>query len=90
MASASQFQVDVYVTLKSLVNDPEGNEIMNGLRNLGYDSVSNVRSGRYFQVIVEADSADQARCRVDEMCQRLLCNTVIEEYRMDVGVLSTS
>lgn len=79
------FHADVFVTLKRLVNDPEGIEIRNGLHNLGYASVDEVRSGKYMQLEIEAASEEVAREQVNEMCERLLCNTVIEEYRVDIS-----
>jgi phosphoribosylformylglycinamidine synthase subunit PurS len=74
----------VYVTLKPTVNDPQGNTIADGLRSLGFTEVSDVRAGKYIEVRLEAASADQARERVDAMCDRLLANPVIESYRFDV------
>lgn len=79
------YHADVYVTLKTMVNDPEGIEIRNGLHNLGYEGVREVRSGKYMQLEVEADSEEAALASVNEMCERLLCNTVIEEYRIDIS-----
>jgi phosphoribosylformylglycinamidine synthase len=76
------FSAEVFVTLKRLVNDPEGIEILHGLHNLGYQEVQEVRSGKYFQLAVTASSPAQAQARVADMCERLLCNTVIEEYRV--------
>jgi phosphoribosylformylglycinamidine synthase len=78
------YRAEAFISLKRLVNDPEGTEIGNGLHNLGYAEVHEVRSGKYFQIELEAGSADEARARVEEMCARLLCNTVIEEYRVVV------
>lgn len=68
-----------------MVNDPEGIEILHGLHNLGYEGVGEVRSGKYLQLQVTADSEKEARKQVDEMCERLLCNTVIEEFRVDIS-----
>jgi phosphoribosylformylglycinamidine synthase len=82
MTSDSTFRAEVLVTLKRLVNDPEGIEILYGLHNLGYEEVDEVRSGRYFQLVVTAPSPEEANARVVEMCDRLLSNTVIEEYRV--------
>lgn len=84
------FHADVFVTLKRLVNDPEGIEIRNGLHNLGYEGVEEVRSGKYLQLRVTAASEEKARSQVDEMCERLLCNTVIEEYRVDISQMQES
>jgi len=84
-ATLQTYHADVFVTLKRLVNDPEGIEIRNGLHNLGYAGVSEVRAGKYMQLQIDAESEEAARARVEEMCERLLCNTVIEEYRVDIS-----
>lgn len=84
-ALARSFHADVYVTLKRMVNDPEGIEILHGLHNLGYEGVDEVRSGKYLQLQVTAETEEEARRQVDEMCERLLCNTVIEEFRVDIS-----
>jgi len=84
MADGKLFHAEVFVSLKRLVNDPEGIEIRNGLHNLGYGEVEDVRSGKYFQVRLRANSQDEALARVNEMCERLLVNTVIEEYRVQL------
>jgi phosphoribosylformylglycinamidine synthase PurS subunit len=78
------FHAEVFVTLKRMVNDPEGIEIRNGLHNLGYGGVDDVRSGKYFQLRVRASDADNALSLVNEMSERLLCNTVIEEFRVEI------
>jgi phosphoribosylformylglycinamidine synthase len=78
------FSADIHVTLKPLVNDPAGLVIRDGLRNLGFTEVQGVRSGKYLQIEVEADSLDEAEARVEEMCQKLLANSVIEDYRFNV------
>lgn len=85
-----EFRAEVFIALKRLVNDPEGIEIRNGLHNLGYPEVSDVRSGKYFQVRLKAASESEARERMVEMCERLLCNTVIEEYRVAIHELAAS
>ncbi|HLT17858.1 MAG TPA: phosphoribosylformylglycinamidine synthase subunit PurS [Thermomicrobiales bacterium] len=84
MADGKLFHAEVYVSLKRLVNDPEGIEIRNGLHNLGYDEVEDVRSGKYFQLKLRASSRDEAIARVNEMAERLLSNTVIEEFHVQV------
>jgi phosphoribosylformylglycinamidine synthase PurS subunit len=79
------YRADVFVTLKRLVNDPEGIEILHGLHNLGYDGVERVRSGKFIQVWLEAASETEAQQAAEEMCERLLSNTVIEDYRVDIS-----
>jgi len=78
------FLARVYVSLKLTVNDPEGNTIAGALQSLGFGGVHSVRSGRYFQVTLDADDHDSAAKAVDQMCSRLLANPVIETYRFEV------
>jgi phosphoribosylformylglycinamidine synthase PurS subunit len=71
----------VHVTLKPVVNDPQGLAVMGGLHQLGYASVESVRLGKYLEVRVAAPDRATAEQQVDEMCRRLLANPVIEDYR---------
>jgi phosphoribosylformylglycinamidine synthase len=77
----------VYVSLKPTVNDPQGNTIADGLRSLGFGEVEGVRAGKYIEVRLTAASADEARARVDAMCDRLLANPVIETYSYELEEL---
>ena len=83
-ATGSAFLARVYIALKPTVNDPEGNTIAGALRSLGFDGVTGVRAGRYFEVRLNAGSEADASAAVDQMCARLLANPVIETYRFDV------
>jgi phosphoribosylformylglycinamidine synthase PurS subunit len=75
----------VYVTLKRGVLDPQGKAVGRALGTLGYDEVQDVRLGKYIEVhLKEGTPAADARKRLEEMCQRLLANTVIEDYRIEV------
>lgn len=80
-----QYKAAIYVTLKPVVNDPQGLAIADGLRHLGYGTVSGVRAGKYIIVTLEASDPQEAARLTDEMCARLLANPVIEDYRFDVG-----
>lgn len=82
---AVTFLARVYVSLKPTVNDPEGITIGGALGSLGFDTVSGVRSGRYFQVTLSAPDAKVAAGLVDQMCSRLLANPVIETYSFDLA-----
>jgi len=74
----------VYVTLKPTVNDPQGLTIKGALGNLGFTSVEDVRTGKYFELhLAETDSA-KVEQQVAEMCRRLLANPVIENYRFEI------
>ena len=82
------FFARVRVTLKTSVNDPLGQTIRHGLRDLGFDSVAEVRSGKYFEVRLGAESEAAARTAVDSMCDKLLANPVIESYDFDMEPLA--
>lgn len=77
-------QARVFVTLKRGVLDPQGKAVARSLGTLGYDEVSDVRLGKYIEVQLEGDDVEVARQRVAEMCRRLLANTVIEDFRIEV------
>ena len=75
----------VHVTLKPGVNDPQGQAIRGGLHTLGFGGVEGVRSGRYFEVRLDATDRTSAEGAVKEMCEKLLANTVIETYTFEVA-----
>ncbi|GIW06065.1 MAG: phosphoribosylformylglycinamidine synthase subunit PurS [Dehalococcoidia bacterium] len=74
----------VIVSLKPVVNDPPGITIHGALRTLGFTGVQSVRSGKYFEIRLDADDEAAARQQIDAMCKQLLTNPVIEEYRFTV------
>jgi len=73
----------VYVTLKQGVLDPAGKAIVGGLHSLGFDEVQDVRLGKYIEV--EVGPGPDAESRLEAMCEQLLANTVIEDYRVELG-----
>jgi phosphoribosylformylglycinamidine synthase PurS subunit len=73
----------VYVTLKPGVLDPQGQAVGKTLVRLGFDEVKDVRVGKFVELELEGDAA-AARARIDEMCTRLIANTVIEDYRVEL------
>jgi phosphoribosylformylglycinamidine synthase len=74
----------VYVTLKPSVFDPQGSVVAGALQSLGYQDVTDVRQGKFFEVeLADADPA-VAKARVTEMADKLLANPVIESYRVEV------
>ena len=75
-----QFKAEIHVTLKRTVNDPQGLAIRGGLHSLGYESVDAVRAGKFIEVWLEAESAEEAQRLADEMSDQLLANPVIEDY----------
>lgn len=75
--------VKVFVTLKPSLLDAQGRVVQNALNNLGYVSVEDVRIGKFIELKVEGDE-DTIDRQVKEMCERLLVNPVIEDYRYEV------
>ena len=78
------FTARVDIVLKPGIADPQGLTIERALPALGYDGVKNVRVGKLIELEVEADDLDQAKESVEEMCERLLANPVIESYEVRV------
>lgn len=78
-------RVKIYVSLKSGVLDPQGKAIERSLHTLGYDEVREVRAGKYIVLELEAVSAEAAELRIREICDRLLTNPVIEDFRFEIS-----
>ena len=75
----------VKVTLKSGVLDPQGKAIEGALASLGFDGVNGVRQGKYFEIeLAETDKA-KAEAQVKAMCEKLIANTVIENYVIELA-----
>jgi len=83
LTAMAGFAVDVVVTLRPVVNDPQGLSVLAGLRSLGFSEVESARVGKFIELTLTADSETGARSRVTEMCERLLRNPVIEDWRID-------
>ena len=75
----------VHITLKKGVLDPQGKAIAHALATLGFSGISGVRQGKYIEIDVDAGSASAARESVKLMCEKLLANTVIENYTVDIA-----
>ncbi|MDQ3070651.1 MAG: phosphoribosylformylglycinamidine synthase subunit PurS [Acidobacteriota bacterium] len=74
----------VFVTLKPSVFDPQGRTIVEALHSMGHGGVSDVRQGKYFELEVDAKTADEARATVSDVADKLLANPVIESYRIEI------
>ena len=79
----SSFTAEVVVTLRPVINDPQGLSVRAGLHRLGFDGVVSARVGKFVELVVEAADETAARAAVTAMCERLLCNPVIEDWRID-------
>jgi len=75
----------IKVTLKNGVLDPQGKAIMGSLGSLGFEGYDNVRQGKYFELNIEAPSKSEAQAKVKDMCEKLLANTVIENYDIEIA-----
>ncbi len=70
----------IIVTLKSAVLDPQGKAIHHALEGLGFSGINDVRAGKLIELDLADDVTDES---IDEMCRKLLSNTVIENYRIE-------
>ena len=75
----------VTVTLKAGVLDPQGQAIQGSLKSLGFDGVGTVRQGKVFDLVLPDADATQAEANVRAMCDKLLANTVIENYTIEIA-----
>jgi len=80
--TASLKKAIVYVKLKDGVLDPEGKTIQKALSQMGYGEFLSVRTGRFFELEIEANGSDMDS-RIDEVCSKLLANPVIENYKVE-------
>ncbi len=74
----------IHVTLKQGILDPQGKAIEHALDSLGFKNTANMRVGKYMEVDVNETDKVKADSQVQAMCEKLLANTVIEEYRYEL------
>jgi phosphoribosylformylglycinamidine synthase subunit PurS len=75
----------VTVTLKSGVLDPQGKAIEGALRSLSIDGVESVRQGKIFEIELGGEDRERARKTLNEACERLLANTIVENYTIEIA-----
>ena len=75
----------IHVTLKPGILDPQGKAIEHALDSLGFTNASNVRVGKYMELDLEENDKVKAEAEVKQMCEKLLANTIIEEYRYELS-----
>ena len=75
----------VYVTPKRGVLDPQGKAVEHALQSLGFAEVGDVRIGKYIEIQLQEATAERATDRVREMCEKLLANQVIEDFRLEIA-----
>ena len=74
----------VTVTLKKDVLDPQGKVVQDTLANLGMKSLKNIRQGKFFEIEIEEKDEKKAEQKVEEMCNKLLVNLIIEDYKINI------
>ena len=73
----------VTVTLKKDVLDPQGKVVENTLKSLGMSSLKNIRQGKYFEIYVDEKDEIAAEKEINQMCEKLLVNLIIEDYKIN-------
>jgi phosphoribosylformylglycinamidine synthase PurS subunit len=74
----------IHVTLKNGVLDPQGKAVQHALVSLGFDGVNEVRQGKFIEIDLDDQEPEKARDNVEAMCKKLLANTVIENYDIEI------
>lgn len=77
-------KVNVYVTLKEGILDPQGKAVKHSLHTLGYSSVEDVRIGKYIELSLNSEAGENLDSQIKEMCNNLLANTIVEDFRYEV------
>lgn len=78
------YQARIHVTLRPSVLDPAGAAVETGLKHLGHAGISGVRMGKYIELKISAANEAAARQQLDQVCDQLLANPVIENYRFEL------
>ncbi|MEM6425200.1 MAG: phosphoribosylformylglycinamidine synthase subunit PurS [Cyanobacteria bacterium P01_D01_bin.128] len=84
------YQAQIYITLRPSVLDPAGTAVKNNIQHLGYNNVERLRIGKYVEVTLSAESEAAAQQQLDRLCDQLLANPVIENYRFDLEAVRTA
>jgi phosphoribosylformylglycinamidine synthase len=79
-----KFKAEIDVMPLPALLDPQGKAVTNSMGNLGLNEISGVRIGKHISLIVEADSEDVAKSKVDEACKKLLANEIMEGYTFEL------
>ena len=77
-------KISVTVTLKKDVLDPQGKVVKQTLKNMGYETIENVRQGKYFEIELNETDKQKSQEIIDNICKKLLINPVIENYKINL------
>ena len=72
----------VKVTLKKDVLDPQGRVVQQTLQNMGMDTLTNLRQGKYFEIDIKENDENNAKNKIENMCKKLLVNLIIEDFEI--------
>ena len=75
-------QVEIVITLRESILDPKGKASHNALHNLGFNQIDGVRIGKFIQLNVDTDNPEEAKALAAQACEKLLANTVMENYEI--------
>ena len=75
---------EVTVTLKKDVLDPQGKVVGQTLRNMGFENLSSIRQGKFFEIDLDEMDTKKAEIKVKEMCEKLLANEIIEDFQIKI------
>ena len=74
----------VTVMLKGGILDPQGEAVKNALNSLGYTQVNSIRQGKIIEINLDETSKEKAKKNIEKMCEKLLANTVVENYEIEI------
>ena len=77
-------KISAIVTLKKDVLDPQGKVISQTLKNIGHENITSVRQGKYFEIEINETNKEKGKKIVEEICKKLLTNTIIEDYSINL------
>ncbi len=78
-------KLTVTVTLKKDVLDPQGKVVGQTLKNMGFKNLNQIRQGKFFEINLEGKDNEKATEQVKEMCERLLVNKIIEDFKINIS-----
>ena len=74
----------IYITLKEGIHDPQGRAVQQSLQTLGFTSAQDIRVGKFLEVVLQDTEKESAESSIKSMCEKLLANTVIEDFRYEI------
>ena len=77
-------KISAIVTLKKDVLDPQGKVVNQTLKNMGYQNITNVRQGKYFEIDLKENDKEKGKKIAEEICKKLLTNVIIEDYEINL------